>query len=236
MLAAQGASGGAPASRARQMLVVTTDGWDAVDGVLQRYDRGAMGGAWRPVGEDIPVVVGRNGLAWGKGLHEARGAEGEPVKQEGDGRAPAGVFRIGPAFGYPPAEEVSWIRLPYIHSTESFRCVDDVESAHYNRVVDSAAVEKDWTGSVERMRRDDHQYRLGAVVEHNWGARTRPGDGSCIFLHIWKGPGEGTAGCTAMEESAMREVLRWLDPARDPVLVQLPRADYEVRRTAWRLP
>ena len=40
-----------------------------------------------------PVSVGRNGAAWGLGLHAAQ-PQG-PQKQEGDGRAPAGVFTLG---------------------------------------------------------------------------------------------------------------------------------------------
>ncbi len=224
-----------PAQDARQLLVVTTAGWDTVPGTLRRFERDSLRGAWREVGEPVPIVVGRSGMGWGKGLHPERPAAG-PVKREGDGRAPAGAFRLGSAFGYASASAVPWIRMPYLRSTESFRCVDDVKSAYYNRVVDSAVVEKDWTGNVERMRLDDDRYKLGAIVEHNWGAQTRAGDGSCIFLHIWSGPGQGTAGCTAMSEVAIRDVLRWLDPDLSPTLVQLPRAEYASRRLAWGLP
>ncbi|HEX2189192.1 MAG TPA: L,D-transpeptidase family protein [Longimicrobiaceae bacterium] len=234
--AAQSVRRAAPLDGTRQLLLVTTAGWDSVPGTLRRYERAYPGGAWRPVGAPVAVVVGRSGMGWGRGLHEVRPAAADPVKREGDGRAPAGAFRIGSAFGYASASAVRWIRLPYIRSSESHRCVDDVASAHYNRVVDSATVQKDWTGRVERMRLDDDQYKLGAIVEHNWGAQTRPGDGSCIFLHVWRGPRQGTAGCTAMAETAMAETLRWLDPALAPVLVQLPRAEYEARRLAWGLP
>lgn len=235
-VAAQGRPAPPVGGDARQMVVVTTDGWDTVHGTLRRFERRSARSAWRPVGEPVPVVVGRSGLAWGIGLHgEAAPADG-PVKREGDGRAPAGAFQLGSAFGYAPAAGVPWIRLPYVHSTESWRCVDDVKSVHYNRVVDSAAVTKDWTGNVERMRLDSDQYRLGVVVEHNWAAQTRPGGGSCIFLHIWKAPDSGTAGCTAMDPAAMERLLRWLDPARAPVLVQLTASGYDALRAPWKLP
>ncbi|MBV9774420.1 MAG: L,D-transpeptidase family protein, partial [Gemmatimonadetes bacterium] len=227
---------GSPVADARQLVVVTTDGWDELHGTLRRYERARRGGSWHAVGEPVRVVVGRSGLGWGTGVHAEAAPEGAPVKREGDGKAPAGAFRLGSAFGYAPRAEVPWIRLPYIHSTESYRCVDDVKSAHYNRVVDSAAVVKDWSGTVERMRLDTDQYRLGVIVEHNWGAQTRPGGGSCIFLHIWKGPDEGTAGCTAMQPADIEALLRWLDPARRPALVQLPEAEYRRLRGAWKLP
>jgi D-alanyl-D-alanine dipeptidase len=78
-------------------------------------------------------------------------------------------------------------------------------------------------------------YRLGVVVDYN----VRPaaaGRGSCVFLHVWRGPGSSTAGCTAMPEPALAELVRWLDPARHPALVQLTGAAYARRRAAWRLP
>jgi len=84
------------------------------------------------------------------------------------------------------------------------------------------------------MRRDDDQYRWGVVVDHN--AERETGCGSCVFLHIWEAPGKGTAGCTAMNSSSMEAVLRWLDAKERPVLVQLPRAEFERLRTAWGLP
>jgi hypothetical protein len=81
-------------SRSRQMVVVTTPGWDATKGELRRFERNE-GGAWHTVGAALPVVIGRTGAAWGTGLHEVPAGDGGPVKHEGDGRSPAGVFAIG---------------------------------------------------------------------------------------------------------------------------------------------
>jgi hypothetical protein len=39
-----------------------------------------------------------------------------------------------------------------------------------------------------------------------------------------------------MAPEAMEGLLRWLDPASRPVLVQLPRNVYERYRQAWGLP
>lgn len=224
-----------PLAGARQALLVLTDDWNAVPGSLRRYERSADTDAWSPVGEAIPVVVGRGGLGWGIGLHGGAPSLPGPVKHEGDGKAPAGVFRLGSAFGYAPAAEVPWIRLPYIHSTESWKCVDDTASRYYNQVVDEGTVTKDWN-SHENMRLTSDAYRLGVVVEHNWAHQTRPGGGSCIFLHIWGGPGSSTVGCTAMAPENIEALLRWLDPKRDPVLVQLTRGAYDAVRKDWRLP
>ena len=81
----------------------------------------------------IPAVVGRNGLAWGRGIHLEPPAGG-PQKREGDGKAPAGIFRLGIAFGYGPGDSAPWIRLPYQQMTERIKCVDDVASPFYNHI------------------------------------------------------------------------------------------------------
>jgi hypothetical protein len=232
-----------PAAGARQLLLVLTADWDAVPGSLRRFQRSSPSAPWRPVGGVIPVVVGRAGLGWGVGLHgsgppraaEPAAAPAGPLKREGDGRAPAGAFELGPAFGYAPAAAVPGLRLPYIRLTGDWKCVDDPRSAQYNRLLDRRTVRQDWQ-SAEDMAAAGEAYRLGVVVQHDWGAQTQPGAGSCIFLHIWAGPGSSTVGCTAMPADSLRALLGWLDPTRRPVLVQLPRPAYDRLRSTWALP
>ncbi len=81
-------------SSSRQIVVVRTGNWQAFTGTLQRYQRASVSAPWQAVGFSIPVVVGRNGLAWGIGLH-AMDQSMLPVKIEGDGKAPAGLFSLG---------------------------------------------------------------------------------------------------------------------------------------------
>ena len=158
-----------------------------------------------------------------------------PDKKEGDGRAPAGIFRLGNAFGYEPRHECSWIRMPYLEATRSLKCIDDVRSRYYNRLVTTGTGESsDWS-SCEDMRRRDDQYRLGIVVEHNTDPVV-PGRGSCIFLHIWQGPDKGTAGCTALAPENLEKIMRWLDPSAAPVFIQLPNAAYRELQAVWKLP
>jgi D-alanyl-D-alanine dipeptidase len=217
-----------------QAVVSVTDGWDAVQASVQRYERRGPYSAWEAVGQPVQAVVGRAGLGWGEGMHEIPAGTG-PVKREGDGRAPAGIFRLSSAFGYAPADSVAWIRLPYRQSTQESQCVDDGRSAHYNSLVDVRNVDRpDWT-SHESMLRADSLYRLGVFVDHNVHPAAA-GRGSCIFLHVWAGPTVGTSGCTAFAPASLEEIVRWLDPARRPVLIQLPRAEYDRLRGAWALP
>jgi D-alanyl-D-alanine dipeptidase len=62
------------------------------------------------------------------------------------------------------------------------------------------------------------------VVNHNHidekGAV--PGAGSCIFIHIKKVP---TAGCTVMNEKEIKEIIRWLEPKKNPLLIQGTKED-----------
>lgn len=218
---------------ATQMVLVTTAGWDADTGTLRTYvlDHGG----WKQVGTPAPVTVGRNGSAWGIGLHPAQ-SDG-PAKREGDGRAPAGVFAIGEAFGYAPSADTA---LPYAQMRDTSWCVDVVESPMYNRIVDARQVGEDAVrGSSEPMRRDlhedgDQRYRNGFVIEHNPSGRK--GAGSCIFAHLWKAPGAPTAGCTAMAAPAMQRLYGWLRPDAHPVFVLLPRTEYERLKPVWNLP
>ena len=222
-----------PLRDARQLVLVTTPDWNANHGTLQRFER--IDGAWRPVGDATPVMVGRNGTAWGLGLHASQ--PGGPVKREGDGRAPAGAFAIGTAFGYTPNADTA---LPYAPMDAGDYCIDVPASPLYNQLVDANDVgQAAVAGSTEPMRLDlhgdgDQRYRLGFVVAHN--AQAVPQAGSCIFAHLWKAPDAPTAGCTAMAPATMDALLGWLDPAAHPRFVLLPEAEYVQLRQAWDLP
>jgi len=217
-------------STTQKLIVVTTPDWDAVQGVLTRYE--LQNGNWQQIGDAIPVVVGRNGLAWAPRL--ARGYSGVypgPIKHEGDGRSPAGLFQVKNAFGFEPLLAGADAYLPLTSSTE---CVDDTSSRHYAQIVDRQKIDVvDWKSS-EKMR-EIPGYRWGAVVSYNM-ERTIKGDGSCIFLHQWSGPSSGTAGCTAMAAGDIEALVSWLSGEHDAALVQLPKTEYQRLRKAWQLP
>lgn len=226
-----------PLGSSQQLIVVTTTDWNTVEGRLQRYERAQPGTTWKPVGEPIAIVVGKKGMGWGAGILPTDSPDlrspVDPVKKEGDGKSPAGVFKFGTAFGYAADKPAGW-KLPYIALTPSIECVDDASSSHYNQIVDRSQVTPDWSSS-EHMSEAGVAYRWGAVIDHNIDP-TRPGAGSCVFLHIWGGPHSGTAGCTAMPQDQLEPILTWLDPAKNPILVQAPIAQYEKVRSPFHLP
>lgn len=211
--------------QSQQLMVVTTPSWESATGTLQRYERASTKTDWKPVGLAIPVVVGKNGMAWG----EQKTSE-QPMKKEGDGRTPTGVYPIGPAFGF---ADKSDSKVDYFPLTSTSVCVDDGKSQYYNKLIDSSKVTKDWN-SAEQMR-DVPQYKHGAVVQYNDNPAV-VGKGSCIFLHIWKNPTAGTAGCFAMQENEVKQVLAWLNPAAHPVVAFVPMSVYQSIQKEWGLP
>jgi D-alanyl-D-alanine dipeptidase len=220
-----------PGAQSNQVLLVLADGWESQNGLMRLYER-APGKAWKASGAAIPVMLGKNGMAWGAGLHGA--PETGPFKQEGDGKAPAGIFRLGPVFGDAPAAKRE-LHIPYTQMTATYECVDDPASAHYNQVLDSSTIpSKEWKSS-EQMLRPDGQYALGVVVAHNVTPPV-PNGGSCIFLHIWRAPDAYTSGCTSMSRQDLERVAAWLDEKKAPLLVQLPKEEHERFSKLYGLP
>jgi L,D-peptidoglycan transpeptidase YkuD (ErfK/YbiS/YcfS/YnhG family) len=231
--AAMQASGKSDLNKSEQCLVVLTENWDATKGVLRAFERSTATGAWNDRGSAVPVVVGKKGLGEGAGLIGVE-FKGAPRKKEGDNKAPAGIFRLSSAFGYAPRRSARWIKLPYLALSKTIEGVDDPKSRFYTQLVDRSKIpHPDWHSS-EQMLRNDVLYKWGIVVDHN--ARAIPGAGSCIFLHIWKDSATATAGCTAMREKDLVTLLRWLDPKRRPVLIQMPRAEYARFRPKYKFP
>ena len=214
-------------STCQQMVVVISPGESSVAARMGKFER--EGSSWKLVGEVHPVNLGQKGLAWGKGMQSAKpGIQ----KKEGDLRSPAGIFRFESAFGYAPAEEVNF-KLNYIPVTDANICVEDSHSKYYNQIVDINKVEQDWADS-ESMLRKDEQYKWGIFVKQNVPAEADCG--SCIFFHLWKKQGAGTLGCTAMTEENMLALLRWLDPAKKPLLLQMTEKHYREYARVVELP
>jgi D-alanyl-D-alanine dipeptidase len=113
-------------------------------------------------------------------------------------------------------------------------CVDDSKSAYYNQIVKTDTIKKDWT-SAETMRMKSDVYKFGVFVDYNVNPAI-PAMGSCIFMHIWSGGTEPTAGCTAMKESDILKLIGFLDTKKNPILVQLPQSEYNKLKLVYKLP
>lgn len=198
----------------QQLIVVTTTDWSTPYGQLQRYEGRAHN--WQSIGPTFDVQIGKKGLGWGIGELAIDSLEG-PIKKEGDLKSPAGVFTLGEGFGYP--EQIDGLQWPYHPITAQTMCIEDGQSQAYNRLIEADQTISDWK-STDLMQRTDDLYKYGVFVNHN--TEPIPGGGSCIFLHIWRSGGNGTAGCTAMEMGHMLTLLKWLQSEAQPLLVQMP--------------
>ena len=219
-------------SNCRQLLVVRTATWTAVTGTLERFERNAKR-EWRRVGSATPLNVGRNGMGSGHGL--VKSVHPGPLKREGDGRSPAGAFPLGRAFGSAETLPDGSSGFPYMHTLPSSYCVEDTRSKLYNQIVDAPGVTPGSRPGWSELQRADGLFRWGIVVRQN-ELNPQVGAGSCVFLHIWRGAGRGTAGCTAMASDVLEATLRWLEADADPLLIELPEPTYQELREAWALP
>src|SRR3954468_15884737 len=139
-----------------QLIVGIAPDWNSMRGHLQLFERTA-GADRSAVSQPVPVLFGKNGLAWGTGL--AGQEESGLRKAERDGRAPAGVFRIGKIYTYdaqlPPGAD-----YPFHQVTTADAWIDDVTSPDYNRFVTISDPDNPpvWFGK-QKMRHNDFAYR-----------------------------------------------------------------------------
>jgi len=164
------------------------------------YATEKRGGKWQMALQPFDVVIGRNGFA----------PAGE--KREGDGRTPSGIYPLKITFGY---DESIKTKMPYRQAIVDDLWIDDPQADDYNRWVKKQETR---AASYEIMKRNDNLYKYGIVIEYNISPVIK-GNGSAIFLHIWKGEGIPTAGCVAVSEENILKILDWLDPAASPLII-----------------
>ncbi|MCQ6264522.1 L,D-transpeptidase family protein [Fictibacillus sp. WQ 8-8] len=185
--------------KAKQAVFVTADKADKFTAKISAYEN--VKGKWVKK-YSMPAVLGKNGIS--------------PKKKEGDGKSPAGIYDIGRSFG--TVKKPSGVDLPYTKTDQYDYWVDDVTSKDYNKwIVYKGDPNARWK-SFERMKLEP-LYHYGAVIEYN----THPivkGKGSAIFFHVWRASDKPTAGCTAVSQDNVVKLLKWMDPAKNPVFIQ----------------
>lgn len=201
---------------ARQVIVVEAPSWSSTEGTLTAFER--TDGSWRIVQPTVRAQLGYGGLVRGD------------RRRQGTGTVPTGVYEILSGFGREPDPGTN---LDYIQ-------VDRNDAWTYNpRVPDTynvfQDVDRSWKsygGYVEELWDMGMQYDYVAILDYNLpegpirtttsGVRrsANPPDtsrGGGIFLHVDNG--NKTAGCIAVKKPVMHGLMRWLDPAKDPVIV-----------------
>ena len=205
---------------AGQVLVVTADSWRTSYATLRAYERDGEGG-WRMVVDATPARLG-----W-SGLYKS------DQRRQGTGKTPAGTFAIPWAFGR-KADPGTQLRYRQFDRDDAWT-YNPSNPRTYNVFQDAPISWSSYGSYVEELWSYGAQYNYVAVMDYNLpdgpirrgpdGVRrvAKPADttaGGGIFLHVSNG--KPTAGCIAIPEGTMREVLRWLDPDRKPVIVVGP--------------
>ena len=178
---------------AQQVILVTADNYDTKSAKIQTFEK--ADGKWKQ-------VLTANGVLGQKGFALS--------KKEGDMESPTGKYTIGTAFG---RYANPGTKLPYRKITANDVWVDDSKSSLYNTWQQKPANGR-WT-SAENM--DIPAYDYGFVINYN-ESRT-PGKGSAIFFHVGT---NYTAGCTATSKEQVVSILKWLNPEKNPVIIQSP--------------
>jgi D-alanyl-D-alanine dipeptidase len=201
----------APLANATRLVLVTAPTMKDTLATMRIYDRTSPADTWRPRGSIEPVVIGKAGMAWSPFFSDLARRK-EPIKVEGDKRAPAGIYPIGRSFGILESS-----RANYIHVTPDTTCVDDLKSPDYNTITSRSRIGPKVRG--EDMSQALPMYRRGLLVNYPTDAKRKAG--SCIFIHVWRSSNTGTAGCVALPESRVEALQEFAESGA--VLAILPR-------------
>jgi D-alanyl-D-alanine dipeptidase len=178
-----------PLASARRLVLVTADTLASTTATVRQFERAAPNAPWQENRGPASALIGHRGVAWSYAFRRfAR--HGEPVKVEGDKRAPAGFYKIGPSFGFAASQVPNYVRVD-----DGMVCVDDLRSPAYNTIT-----RRDRIGPAihaENMWRVP-EYRRGLIVEYPTDRKARAG--SCIFIHLQLPGKTGTSGCVALPE------------------------------------
>ena len=176
------------AQSAEQLLIVACDGMEKSSAVVSMHRRDENG-AWKEILR-TPACVGRKGLC------------ADRDHREGCAQTPVGVYRFNKAFGIAPDPGCA---LGYIQVDEN-TCWSGDPQRRYNKMVDLREVPDLEMAHSERLAQMDPEYRYCLSISFN--EEGIPGRGSAIFLHCAGEGKTGTAGCVAIPEDRMAEVMR----------------------------
>lgn len=122
-------------------------------------------------------------------------------KTEGDGKSPAGRWRLRYVMYRADHRPCPHTKLPVTTISFSDGWCDDPNHPDYNR-----PVRLPFDASHEKLYRDDDAYNIVVVLGHNDDPPV-PGKGSAIFMHVAKPDYRGTEGCVALAEPDLETVL-----------------------------
>lgn len=179
----------------RQLILVTSNGYSSNQATIRTFEKNPLG-KWTPI-LTTTGYIGKYGFT--------------NNMSEGALKSPVGKYTIGIAFGQKgnPGTKLSFRQI-----TSDDVWVDDPKSSLYNTWQSKSKTKGKWN-SAESMT--NKLYVYGFVINYN--TQRIPYKGSAIFFHVGT---SYTAGCTATSEKNVVSILKWLNPAKNPVIIQTP--------------
>lgn len=181
-----------------QVILVTAKGNKTSKAKIQTFERDATGNLKHVL--STTGYIGKNGFTTNK--------------KEGDGKSPVGKYSIGTAFGQ---QGNPGTKLPFKSITNDDVWVDDPKSSLYNSWQSRSKTSGQWR-SAENM--NHRLYTHGFVINYN--TKRTPYKGSAIFFHVAT---SYTVGCTGTDRTNVISILKWIDPKKNPVIIQTPEKD-----------
>ena len=182
-------------SRSSQIITVVSKGGSYGELVFWEKD---SAGKWFIV-DKVSARLGQNGMKAASDVYEM------------DKSTPTGIYSLTEAFGINP-DPGSMIRYRQLDGSEYW--VDDVYSEYYN-TMQFGEPNGRWN-SAEKLIDYQGYYNYSVVIDYNrWPVI--PGKSSAIFLHC--DTGSYTYGCVAIPEQNLVNIIKRLDPKKDPFII-----------------
>ena len=123
-------------------------------------------------------------------------------KIEGDKCTPSGIYSIDQIYYRKDKLTLPTIDFQTTPINKNFGWCDDTTSSHYNKFI-----EFPFSDRAEILFREDEIYNIICVISYNTNPIIK-NKGSAIFLHVANTDYSGTAGCLALKQSDLIELLQ----------------------------
>ncbi len=193
--------------RASQLITVESSTYASTYATVSAWSR--VGPCWTRVLGPWTGRIGSNGFS--------------NHKVEGDDMTPTGAYGIGPVM-YGTAANPG-VHYRYVRLVCGDWWDETPSSPQYNTFQRVPCGEAPpFAGDSEPLWEEGNAYPSFAFIEYNTSPVV-PGAGSAIFLHATLG--YATEGCVSLPLAELDDVLRWLKPEADPLIVMGPASEIE---------
>ncbi|SQB61665.1 cell wall binding repeat-containing protein [Clostridium perfringens] len=184
-----------------QIIVVTTNNMSTSYCNIEIYEKNDSG-EWNNI-DSTTGRVGANGLAYIEN------------RVQSTNTTPAGVMSITGAFG---VKNNPGTKLDYIKVNNNMYWDLNSDNSTYNRLINYNP-----GGDYEHLISYPRQYEYSLITDYNHNQV--PNKGGAIFVHCL---GRGaTGGCVSMPREKMIEILKWIDPKKNPKILVIPKDDLD---------